>query len=266
MSTAVPVVGAPPARQHVSALTAHLVLVGRSLRRSLRDVEALLMAVVLPVALMLVFTYVFGGALDPGGGYVDYVVPGIVLTCAGFGASSTAVAVSVDMTSGVIDRFRTMPIPGAAVLTGHAVASLARNLVATVVVVAVAVAVGFRPTAGPGGWLAAAGLTALYILAITWLFTVIGLLADGPEAANGYGFALLFLPYLSSAYVPVDTMPGWLRPLAEHQPLTPVVDTLRALLLGDGTGEPLLATLWCLLVLVLSYAAAAWLFPRRRRR
>lgn len=243
------------------------VLIGRSLRHSLRNVDALLMAILLPVILMLMFTYVFGGAISPGGGYVDYVVPGIILTCAGFGASSAAVDTATDLANGIIDRFRTLPIRSSAVLTGHTVASLVRNLVATAVVILVALLVGFRPSAGPLEWLGAAGIVALYILAITTLFTAIGVVASSPQAASGYGFVLLFLPYLSSAFVPVDTMPAWLRPLAEHQPITAVNETIRALLMDtkmEWYGAAAVA--WCLGIAAVGAAWGAWAFRRRAGR
>lgn len=247
--------------------TEETVFIGRSLRHSVRNVEALLMAVLLPVILMLLFTYVFGGALDPGGDYVNYVVPGIILLCAGFGASSTAVDVAADAAAGVIDRFRTLPIRSWAVVTGHVVASLVRNLVATAIVIGVAVAIGFRPTAGPGEWLVAAVVVAVYILTITYLFAAIGLATGSPEAANGYGFVLLFLPYLSTAFVGAETLPTWLRGFAEHQPITPVIETLRALLMGTEAGNaPLLAALWfgCLLGLSVFWAKSQ--FRRRAGR
>ena len=145
----------PALRSRISGLTAESVFVGRSLLHSLRDGESLVMAIMLPVLLMVLFTYVFGGAIDPTGGYVDYVVPGIILLCAGFGAASTAVYVANDMKAGIIDRFRTMPLRASAVLTGHVVASLLRNLLATGVVIGVALLVGFRPTAGAWGWVGA---------------------------------------------------------------------------------------------------------------
>ncbi|MGW6172455.1 ABC transporter permease [Arthrobacter sp. NPDC055138] len=243
------------------------VLIGRSIRHSLRNVDAMLMAILLPVILMLLFTYVFGGAISPDGGYVDYVVPGIILTCAGFGASSSAVDTATDLANGIIDRFRTLPIRSSAVLTGHTVASLARNLVATAVVILVALLVGFRPSAGPLEWLGAAGIIALYILAITTLFTAIGVVAGSPQAASGYGFVLLFLPYLSSAFVPVDTMPGWLQWMAEHQPITAVNETMRALLMGtemDRYGPA--AVLWCSGIAAVGAAWGAWAFRRRAGR
>lgn len=259
---------APPADSQVNhsvgLLTTNLVFIGRSLRHTVRDAEALIMAIALPVMLMLLFTLVFGGAISEGGNYVNYVVPGIILLCAGFGASSTAVNVNNDMTNGIINRFRSMPLQSSAVLTGHAVASLLRNLLATTVVVGVALLLGFRPTATPLEWLAAIGIIALYILAITWLFAVLGLVARSAGAASGYGFVLLFLPYLSSAFVPVDTMPIWLQWVANNQPITPVIETIRSLLTGTDAGnQPWWALGWCLLILLGSYIWGAWLFPRR---
>ncbi|WP_430646080.1 ABC transporter permease [Agromyces sp. GXS1127] len=258
----------PPAlRTRPRGLTAEAVFIGRSVTHSLRDAEALLMAVLLPTLLMVLFTFVFGGALDPSGGYVDYVVPGIILLCAGFGASSTALYVARDMNTGIIDRFRTMPLRASAVLTGHVVASVLRNLVATGVVVAVALLVGFRPTATPAGWLAAVALIALYILAITSLFAAIGLAASSPDAANAYGFILLFLPYLSSAFVPVDTLPDWLAWFAEHQPITPIIEAIRSLLTGTPMGDAAWWAIgWCVLFIVVAAMWGAWLFRRRAGR
>lgn len=257
----------PQPRPRLRGLTAETVFVGRSLRHSLRDGESLLMAILLPVMLMLMFTWVFGGAIDPSGAYVDYVVPGIILTCAGFGASSTAVYVANDMRSGIIDRFRTMPLRAGAVLTGHVVASVLRNLVATAIVIGVGVLVGFRPTASPGDWIALGGLITLYILAITYLFAAIGLAAGSPEGANGYGFVLLFLPYLSSAFVPVASMPEWLQPVAAHQPITPIVETIRALLMDTDAGtQPWWAAGWCVVILSVAAVWGAWLFRRKAGR
>lgn len=265
---------APPApaaragiRRRPAGVTAEAVFIRRSLTHSLRDPEALLMAAVLPTMLMLLFTFVFGGALDPSGGYVDYVVPGIVLLCAGFGASSTALSVSRDMTTGIIDRFRTMPLRAGAVLTGHVVASVLRNLFATGVVIAVALLVGFRPTAMPLEWVAAIALVALYILAITALFAAIGLAASGPEAASAYGFILLFLPYLSSAFVPVETLPDWLAWFAEHQPITPVIEAIRSLLMGTPMGDAAAwAVGWCVFFIALAAVWGGWLFRHRSGR
>ncbi|SFE55870.1 ABC-2 type transport system permease protein [Paenibacillus catalpae] len=237
-----------------SLMTTNLVFISRSLRHSLRNTEALLMAIMLPVMLMLLFTYVFGGAIDSSGDYVNYVVPGIILLCAGFGSSSTAVDVSNDMTNGIIDRFRTMPIKSLSVVTGHVVASLARNLFATGVVFGVALLVGFRPNASFLEWVLAIAVITLFILTFTWLFAAIGLVAGSPAAASGYGFALLFLPYLSSAFVPTDTMPSWLQGVANHQPITPVIETIRGLLTGTPLNDSAWwAVGWCLLILAIAF-------------
>jgi len=254
-------------RPRLRGVTAESVFVRRSLTQSLRDGESLSMSILLPVMLMLLFTFVFGGAIQPGGAYVDYVVPGIILLCAGFGAATTATYVARDMSSGIIDRFRTMPLRSGAVLTGHVVASLARNLVATAVVIGVGLLVGFRPHADLVAWIGAGAIIALYILAITYLFASIGLAAGSPEAASGYGFIILFVPYLSSAFVPVETMPEWLRWVADNQPITPIIETIRGLLMGTDLGtEPLWAVGWCILIVAVSAVWGAWLFGRKSRR
>jgi ABC-2 type transport system permease protein len=254
-------------RPRLRGFTAESVFVGRSLTQSLRDGESLSMSILLPVMLMLLFTFVFGGAIEPGGGYVDYVVPGIILLCAGFGAATTATYVARDMSSGIIDRFRTMPLRSGAVLTGHVVSSLARNLVATAVVIGVGLLVGFRPDADLLAWVAAAALIALYILAITYLFASIGLAAGSPEAASGYGFIILFVPYLSSAFVPVETMPEWLQWVADNQPITPIIETIRGLLMGTELGtEPFWAIGWCVAIVAVSAVWGAWLFGRKGKR
>ncbi|WEG09621.1 ABC transporter permease [Microbacterium horticulturae] len=254
-----------PTRPRLRGLSAESVFVRRSLLQSLRDGETLSMSIMLPVMLMLLFTFVFGGALDSDGHYVDYVVPGIILLCAGYGAASIATYVARDMTTGVIDRFRTMPLRAGAVLTGHVVASVARNLVATAVVIGVALLVGFRPTADPLEWAAAFGVITVYVLVITYLYAAIGLAAGSPEAAAGYGFVLMFVPYLSSAFVPVDTMPNWLQWIAQNQPVTPIIETIRGLLLGTPLHtEPLWALGWCVLILAIAVAWGAWLFRRPR--
>ncbi|KRE58063.1 multidrug ABC transporter permease [Paenibacillus sp. Soil750] len=240
------------------------VFIGRSIRHSLRNIESLMMAIMLPVMLMLLFTYIFGGALDPTGNYVNYVVPGIILLCAGFGSSSTAVDVASDMTNGIINRFRTMPISSISVITGHVAASLARNLLATCMVIGVALLVGFRPNATFIEWLGAIGVIILFILTFTWLFAAIGLVTGSPSAASGYGFALLFLPYLSSAFVPTNTMPSWMQGFANHQPITPVIETIRGLLMGT----PVLhngwwAIGWCSVLLVMSIGWCLLAFRRK---
>jgi ABC-2 type transport system permease protein len=243
-----------------------LTMVGRGVRLSARNVEALLTAVFLPIMLMLLFVYLFGGAINTGTAYVTYVVPGVLLLCAGFGAAMTAVSVSQDMTTGIVDRFRSMDVPAASILAGHVVASVARNLVSTALVFAVAFGIGFRPSAGPAQWLAAVGVLLLFIVAISWLSAAVGLLARTPEAAGGFSFFVSFLPYPSSAFVPIDTMPGWLRGFATHQPITSVIETLRGLLLDLPLGtSPWRAVAWCVGIIAASVAVAGVLFRLRTR-
>jgi ABC-2 type transport system permease protein len=244
-----------------------VLLVGRTLRRSTREVDALLMAVMLPVMLMLTFVYVFGGAMSAVPHYVDYVVPGIVLLCTGFVSAATAVSVASDMTGGLMDRFRSMPLRPSAVLVGHVVGSLVRNIVSTTLVIGVALAIGFRPSAGPVAWLGAAGLLVAWALAITWVAVWLGLLASSPEAASGFTFAVLFLPYVSSAFVPPATMPRVLEVIATYQPVTPVTDTVRAWLLGADVGaNPWVALAWCAGIGGLAWVGAVQVFRRRTAR
>jgi ABC-2 type transport system permease protein len=242
-----------------------LTMSARSVRLSMRHLDALITSLLLPVLLMLLFVELFGGAIRTGAGdYVTYVVPGVILLCAGFGSATTAVSVSQDMTGGIVDRLRSMDVSGAAVLGGHVAASVVRNIASTVLVFAVALLLGFRPSAGPLDWLAVAGVLLAFVIAVSWLAATIGLLAGSPEAANGFTFLVMFLPYASSAFVPVDTMPSWLQGFAEHQPVTPVTETLRGLLLGTPVGhEPSTALAWCAGILVVSIAASAALFQRR---
>jgi len=255
------------ANQSASVGSVYAIFIGRSVRLSMRNTEQLIMAIMLPIMLMLLFTYVFGGAISPDGNYVNYVVPGIILLCAGFGSSSTAVDVAEDMTNGIIDRFRTMPIPSISVVTGHVVASLVRNLVATGIVIGVALLVGFTPSAGLLEWLAALGMIVLFLFTFTWLYAAIGLMTGSPSAASGYGFALLFLPYISSAFVPVSTMPTWLQGIANHQPITPVIETIRGLLTGTSYQDQIGWALgWCLGILIISIIWSVYAFKRKAGR
>ncbi|MEU3109105.1 ABC transporter permease [Streptomyces albidoflavus] len=243
-----------------------LTLAGRCLRMNRRDPEALFMAILLPVALMLVFVYFFGGAIDTGSAYVTYVVPGLLVLCAGYGSAGTAMRVTEDMRTGVVDRFRSMGVTGTPMLAGHVAASVVRNILATAMVLSVAVLIGFRPAADPLAWLAAAGLLLAYLVAVSWLAAGVGLLARTPEGASGFTFFLMFLPYPSSAFVPIETMPTWLHGFAEHQPVTPLIESLRALLLDEPLGSaPWAALAWCGGILLVAVAASNALFRFRTR-
>jgi ABC-2 type transport system permease protein len=244
-------------------------MTGRCLRRSLRDPEAFFTALTLPIVLLLLFVYVFGGALSGGGSYVNYIVPGLIVLCAGFGAGTTAVAVATDMSNGIVDRVRSMPVFGSSLLVGHVVASLARNLVATALVIAAGLLIGWRPTASALDWLAALGMVLLFITAISWLAAAVGLLARSAEAATAFTMVLMFVPYVSTAFVPADTMPTALADFARHQPFTPIIETMRGLWMGStSTGAPVgreaaIAVIYCVAILAISAIAAARLFRER---
>jgi len=241
-----------------------MVMVRRATRLTMRNGDALLTSLMLPIMLMLLFVYLFGGAIETGTEYVTYVVPGVILLCASFGASLTAVAVTNDMTNGIMDRFRSMDVRGASVLGGHVAASTARNLVSTMLVLGVAFLIGFRPSASFVEWLAAVGLLVVAIVALSWASAAVGLLAKTPEAASGFTFFVMFLPYPSSAFVPVDTMPTWIHGFAEHQPFTPMIEALRGFLLGAPVGNSAwVALAWCGGILAVSVAASGYLFKRR---
>ncbi|QGV79856.1 ABC transporter permease [Streptomyces ficellus] len=247
-------------------LTHALTLTGRGIRLSRRNVDAVITALALPVMLMLIFVYFFGGAIDTGTQYVTYVVPGVLLLCAGFGSSTTAVRVSEDMKEGIVDRFRSLDVGATPILASHVVASTARNLLSTALVLGVAFLIGFRPAASATGWLAALGILLAFVLAISWLSAAVGLLARTPEAASGFTFFMMFLPYPSSAFVPIDTMPTWLHGFADHQPVTPVIESLRGLLLDQPVGTaPALALAWCAGLIALAVGLSGALFRLRTR-
>jgi ABC-2 type transport system permease protein len=255
----------PRAAARATAVTDPLIMTARCFRLSRRQIDALLTSLLLPVMLMVVFVYLFGGAIRTGDPhYITYVVPGVLLLCAAVGASGTAVSVSQDMAGGIIDRFRSMNVGGASLLFGHVAANVARNIVSTVLVFGVAFGIGFRPHAGPAAWLAVAGLLVLFVAAVSWLCAAWGLLAGSAEAASGGMFLLMLVTYASSAFVPIRTMPGWLHGFAAHQPATPVIETLRGLLLHTPVGSSWWqAVAWCSGIMAVSVPGCAVLFRRR---
>ena len=236
----------------------------RALRLTLRNVESLITALGLPVILMLMFVYLFGGAIATGTKYVDFVVPGVLVVCAGFGAATTAVTVAQDLTGGVMDRFRSMDVPGAALVNGQVLASVARNLLSTALVFAVAFAIGFRSPANAARWIVALAVFALFVFALSWVAAMIGVLAGSVDAANGMGFLISFLAYPSSAFVPISTMPSWLQVFARNQPVTAVADTVRASLSGGHVGASAWhAIVWCVGIVAVAVVAAGSSFARR---
>jgi ABC-2 type transport system permease protein len=242
-------------------------MVDRSVRLSRRNVDTLFVAILLPLMMMALFVYVFGGAISTGTQYINYVVPGILLLTTGYGAASTAMAVTDDMTTGMIDRLRSLPIRSFAVLTGHVAASVVRNAASTAIVVLASLAMGFRPNAGVVDWLAAIGLLLLYVVAMSWLAAALGVIAKSVESASALSFFMLFLPYLSSAFVRTETMPAFLQPVSEHQPITPVIEAVRSFLTGTPLGSNgWLALAWCGGLLVFSTTLATVLYRRRTSR
>ncbi|NIJ12364.1 ABC-2 type transport system permease protein [Saccharomonospora amisosensis] len=244
------------------------VLSGRGLRRISRSPEELMLMLFLPTTLLLMFRYLFGGAIDTGDvTYVNYVVAGIIVVSIAFNATTTSVAVANDMLEGIVERFRSMPMVSAVVLVGHVAAAMLRNLVSIVVMVGVGLLVGFRPVAGAGQWLIALGLLALFALAVSWLAVVLGLLARTVEGASGMAMPLVFVPYVGSAFVPPSTMPPGLRAFAEDQPVSVVVDAVRALFMGTPLGNTAwLAALWWAGILLVVVPLAGRLFRRRSLR
>ena len=250
-------------------MTDAVTMVRRNTKHALRNPSAVIMTIALPVLLLLLFVGVFGGALDVGpgsiprgGDYIDYLVAGILLMTVGYGSTTTAMAVNRDMTEGVINRFRTMAISRAAVLTGHVVVSTVRTLVSACLVVGVAMLLGFRPTGDPVRWLAVLGLLALVALALSWLAVAVGLLARTAEGTSPFVLVVQVLPFLSSAFVSPDSMSAPVRWFATHEPFTPVIDTLRGLLLGTPVEDGAVAVAWCVGLALVGYAWARALFRR----
>ncbi|MGF1428498.1 ABC transporter permease [Kitasatospora sp. LaBMicrA B282] len=273
---------AQPARSRIPlshAARDSVTMLRRNLKHALRYPSMTVSVIAMPVMMLLLFDYAFGGTLGSGinglhdvpgasggaGGlkYIDYLAPGIILMAATSGALATAVGVCSDKTEGIVNRFRTMAISRASFLTGHVVGSVLQTLVSIVAVIGVALAVGFRPTADPLAWLATAGLLTLVTLALTWLSAAIGLVAATVESASNIPLPMQFLPFLGSAIVPPSSMPGPLRWFAEYQPFTPVIETLRGLLTGAPIGDHgVVALAWCLGLTLLGYLWARRAFNR----
>ncbi|RJK94743.1 ABC transporter permease [Vallicoccus soli] len=250
------------ARHPVADTTA---LLGRSLLHIARSPDTIITTAVMPIAFMLLFVYVFGGAIEAGDGrYVDYLLPGILLITIASGVSYTAYRLFLDLQGGMFDRFRSMPIARSSVLWAHVLTSLVANLVSVVVVVLVAVLMGFRSGAGVLAWVAIAGILALFTLALTWLAVVPGLTAGSVEGASAFSYPLILLPFVSSAFVPTESMPGPVAAFAESQPVTSIVDATRGLFAGGPVGaDTWTALAWCLGLLLVAYGAAMLVYRRR---
>ena len=242
------------------------VLTGRSMRHITRSMDTIITVAITPIAIMLLFVYVFGGAIAPGGPghYVTYLLPGILLITIAMGISYAAVRLFTDMKTGIFERFQSMPLARSSALWAHVLTSVVSNLISIVIVVVVAVLMGFRSGAGVLGWLAVAGILVLFTLALTWLAVIAGLSAKTVEGAGAFAYPLIFLPFISSAFVPTDTMPGPVRAFAENQPVTSIVNTIRELFAGQPVSSDIwVALAWCLGILVVAYVFAMITYHRK---
>jgi ABC-2 type transport system permease protein len=248
---------------HVFGDTA--VLTGRSLRHITRSPDTIITTVITPIAIMLLFVYVFGGAISQGSdAYVDYLLPGILLITIASGISYTAFRLFTDLQSGIFERFQSLPIARPGVLWAHVLTSLVANQISLVIVVGVALIMGFRSGAGVLAWLAVAGILILFTLALTWLAVIPGLTAKSADGAGAFAYPLIFLPFISSAFVPTDTMPGPVRAFAEHQPVTSIVNAIRDLYAQQPVGTDIwFALAWCVGILVVAYGFAMVTYRRR---
>ncbi len=240
-------------------------LLGRSLRHIVRSPDTIITTAITPIVMLLMFVYVFGGAVDTGGvSYVNYLLPGILLITVASGVAYTALRLYTDVSGGIFERFQSMPIARSSVLWAHVVTSVVANLISLVLVVLVAVAIGFRSGAGVVAWLGVLAIVVLFTLALTWLAVSVGLVAKSPDGAGAFAYPLLFLPFVSSAFVPTAGMPGPVRWFAEHQPVTSIVDTLRALYAEQPVGSHLWTALaWCVGLLVIAYALGVRTYRRK---
>ncbi|MFC8797683.1 ABC transporter permease [Promicromonospora sp. NPDC057138] len=241
------------------------VLTGRSLTHIMRSMDTIITTAVTPIALMLMFVYVFGGAIDTGtDDYVNYLLPGILLITIGSGIAYTAYRLFLDLQGGIFERFQSMPIARSSVLWAHVLTSLVSNMISIVLVVLVALLMGFRSGAGVLGWLAVAGILIVFTLALTWIAVIAGLSAKTVDGASAFSYPIIFLPFVSSAFVPTETMPGPVQWFAENQPVTSIVNTIRDLLAQQPVGTDIwVALAWCVGILVIAYVFAMSAYRRR---
>jgi ABC-2 type transport system permease protein len=234
------------------------VMLGRSMRHIFRSMDTIITVTITPIAMLLLFVYVFGGAIKTGtANYVNYLLPGILLIAIASGIAYTAYRLFMDMQRGIFERFHTMPIARSATLWGHVLTSLVSNAISVVVIILVALIMGFRSSAGVLAWLAVAGILALFTLALTWIAVIAGLSATSVDGAGAFSYPIIFLPFISSAFVPTETMPSVVRAFAENQPVTFIVDAIRSLLARQPVGNDIWAALaWCIGIMLVAYVFA----------
>ena len=241
------------------------VMLERSMRHITRSMDTIITVTIMPIAFMLLFVYVFGGAIQAGpDNYVNYLMPGILLIAIASGISYTAFRLFNDLQSGIFERFHSMPIARSSVLWGHVLTSLVSNAISVVIIVLVGLLMGFRSPAGVLAWLAVAGILLLFTLALTWVAVIAGLSASSTDGATAFAYPIIFLPFVSSAFVPTDTMPGPVRAFAENQPVTSIVDTIRALLVQQPVGGAIwIGLTWLVGILIVAYAFAMVAYRRK---
>ena len=234
------------------------IMLGRSMRHIFRSMDTILTVTITPIAMMLLFVYVFGGAIQSGtDNYVNYLLPGILLMAISSGIAYTAYRLFLDMQSGIFERFHSMPIARSTVLWGHVLTSLVSNAISVLVIILVALVMGFRSSAGILSWLAVAGILALFTLALTWIAAIAGLSATSVDGASAFSYPIIFLPFISSAFVPTKSMPPLVRAFAENQPVTFIVDAIRSLLAGQPVGNDIwVALAWCVGIMLVAYLLA----------
>ena len=239
-------------------LTDTATLTGRTLRHVTRSIDTIITTAIMPIGIMLMFVYVLGGAIDTGDvAYIDFMLPGILLITVASGISYTGYRLFMDMKSGIFERFQSLPIARTGVLWGHVLTSLVANLISLVLVVGVALVMGFRTGTDVLGWLAVTGILLLFTLALTWVAVIAGLSANSIEGASAFSYPLIFLPFVSSAFVPTDTMPGPVRWFAENQPVTSIVNSIRSIFSGQPVGSDIwIALAWCVGILVVAVVVA----------
>ena len=241
------------------------VMLGRSMRHIFRSMDTIITVTIMPIAFMLLFVYVFGGAIQTGTkNYVNYLLPGILLIAIASGISYTAYRLYLDMQQGIFERFHSMPIARSTVLWGHVLTSLVSNAISVVVIILVALIMGFRSSAGVLSWLAVAGILALFTLALTWIAAIAGLSATSVDGASAFAYPIIFLPFISSAFVPTASMPPLVRAFANNQPVTSIVEAIRALLSGRQVGNDIwIALAWCVGIMLVAYIFAMRVYKKR---
>ena len=248
----------------MNALRHTVILFGRSMRHIQRSPDTIITVAITPIMLMLLFVYVFGGAIDAGtDNYVNYMLPGILLIAIASGIAYTAVRIFSDTQKGIVARLQSMPVARSSVLWGHVLTSLVSNAISLLIIIGVALLMGFRSSADVAAWLAVTGILALFTLALTWLAVIPGLTAKTIDGASAFSYPLIFLPFISSAFVPTDTMPGPVRAFAENQPVTAIVETVRSLLTSQPVGNDIwTAIAWCIGITVVAYFFAMRVYKR----